>query len=205
MRRDYQMQRLDQQDLNPSPFGQFQKWFNEAVSASVIEPNAMSLATVSADKPSCRIVLMKHFDTSGLTFFTNYTSRKAQELLSTPHATVNFFWKELERQVNIEGSVVKTDRRESEEYFAVRPRASQLAAWASPQDKVLTSRQELENAYQVMEEQYHDKEVPLPDFWGGFRLIPDRFEFWQGRRNRLHDRFRYTLLQGYWTVERLAP
>lgn len=206
LRKEYASGSLHRSQLSDSPFMQFHAWLREAVSHDVIEPNAMSLATVSPEgHPSVRTVLMKSIDDHSLTFYTNYKSRKANELTATPHAAVCFYWRELERQVQIEGSIEKTSREESATYFARRPRRSQLGAWASHQDAPLSSREELEKAFANYEDKFRDQPVPLPDFWGGFRLIPNKFEFWQGRLNRIHDRFVYVLVDNQWTIQRLSP
>ena len=206
LRREYRLKPLDQNNLKDDPFLQFSSWFEQAVEAHVLEPNAMALATASLDgHPSCRIVLLKEIDCRGFLFFTNYESRKGQDLASNPFACVNFHWNILERQVVISGKVEILSRKESENYFSSRPRQSQLGAWASRQSQVLSSRSELENAYHVAETTYQAKEVPIPPYWGGYRLVPTYFEFWQGRPSRLHDRFRYSLKNENWMIERLAP
>jgi pyridoxamine 5'-phosphate oxidase len=206
IRRDYNFKSLDIDDLKPNPFDQFQSWYDEAIKASIIEPNAMSLSTVSKEgKPSCRTVLLKKFDQSGFVYFTNLQSRKSKEVKEIPFAAALFYWKELERQVTIEGSVEEADRKEVETYFASRPKGSQLSAWASSQDQIIPSRKVLEDAYRELEKQYLDQKVPLPPFWGGFRIRPIRFEFWQGRPDRLHDRFQYVASPSGWTIERLSP
>lgn len=215
-RRDYHFTSLNIEDLKPNPFDQFQSWFDAALKASVIEPNAMTLATVSKEgKPSCRTVLMKKFDASGVVYFTNLNSRKAKEVKETPFATALFYWKELERQIIIEGTVEEVDRQEVEVYFSTRPKGSQLSAWASLQGQIISSRQVLEDAYNAVEKQYQDQPIPTPPSWGGFRIRPNRFEFWQGRPDRLHDRFQYVpspsdrfhYISGPsgWTIERLSP
>lgn len=205
-RRNYTFASLRSKDLGANPFIQFQHWFDEAVKASVVEPNAVALATVSkTGKPSCRMVLMKRFDASGFIFYTNLESRKAQEIKGFPFAVMTFFWKELERQVVIEGEVKEVLRQESETYFSARPRGSQLSAWASAQGQKIPSRDVLEKAYEAVENRYLNKPVPLPDFWGGFCLNPNRFEFWQGRQDRLHDRFQYMLENSKWKIDRLSP
>ena len=215
-RRNYNFSSLSLEDLKENPLDQFNHWFNESVKASVLEPNAMALTTVSKEgKPSCRMVLMKKFDESGLVFYTNLKSRKAKELMEMPFAAVTFFWAALERQVLIEGRAEEVSREEAEAYFASRPKGSQLSAWASTQDQILSSRKPLEEAYEAAEKLYGNESVPLPDFWGGFRIHPTRFEFWQGRPDRLHDRFQYTpvasdrfqytLIPSGWKIDRLSP
>lgn len=204
-RKDYTKCLLSREDLKADPFAQFRKWYEEAVEA-IEEPDAMQLATATKEgKPSCRTVLMKQYDARGFVFFTNYDSRKGRELEENPHAFGLFAWKELERQVSIEGQVEKIAREESEKYFSSRPRGAQLSAWASKQGQVLAERKELVSAYEFAEMQYTGKAVPLPPNWGGYRLIPARFEFWQGRSNRLHDRFSYRKEGSNWVIERLSP
>ena len=206
LRRDYTLRAFDEKDANKNPFMQFTLWFEEALKAEIVEPNAMALATVSKEgTPSSRMVLMKHFGEEGVDFFTNLKSRKSVEVESTPFAAVTFYWKELERQVNIEGRVIPLGREASKAYFDSRPRASRLSAWASKQGEVIVSREELEAAYREVEKLFEDKEIPLPPYWGGYRIIPVAFEFWQGRPNRLHDRLRYSLEEGVWKVVRLSP
>lgn len=206
LRKDYQLKSLEIKDLNPDPFLQFEIWFQHAQQAQVGEPNAMILATASAEKrPSCRTVLLKGIDAKGFLFFTNYNSRKGEDLASNPFACTTFFWHELERQVVIKGHVEKLTQEESHTYFASRPRGSQLGAWASPQDQVIASREVLEQAFSEYEKKFKGQDIPSPPYWGGYRLLPERFEFWQGRANRLHDRFRYQLQDGVWVIERLAP
>ena len=207
LRKEYASKSLNINDLNPNPFEQFLAWFQQALDAQVLEPNAMILATASMQaRPSSRTVLLKKMDQKRLIFFTNYDSRKAQELKENPFASVTFFWKELERQVNIEGLVEKLSEEESSNYFMTRPRGSQLGAWASPQSQIISSREILEQEYQRLELSFEGKSIPLPSYWGGYALFPKRFEFWQGRPNRLHDRFQYTLQNDQmWQIDRLAP
>ena len=199
---------LDEARVAPSPLQQFERWFDEAVRASLPEPNAMTLATVGADgKPAARIVLLKGFDERGFVFFTNYASRKGGELAARPDAALLFFWAELERQVRIEGVVAKVSDAESADYFASRPRPSQIGAWASPQSEPVADRPALEARYAAAEAQYRDV-VPRPAHWGGYRLAPALLEFWQGRPSRLHDRIRYTRSRTHperWDIDRLAP
>lgn len=206
-RKEYQLRSLDIDNLNPNPFLQFSLWLEEAQQAQIPEYNAMALATATLQGiPSCRTVLLKHVDGRGLSFFTNYESRKGKELASNPLACATFYWRELERQVIVAGKIEKLTHQESEDYFASRPRGSQLATWASHQDEILHSREELEEAYRHFEKLYEGKSIPLPPYWGGYRLLPQRFEFWQGRPNRLHDRFSYLLVDHHaWQIERLAP
>lgn len=198
---------LRRADLDPDPVAQFRTWFEQALAAGLPEPNAMTVATAMADgTPSARVVLLKAFDARGFTFFTNYRSRKGRELDANPRAALVFFWAALERQVRIAGRVERTSRAESEEYFRTRPLGSRLGAWASAQSEVLSGRDELERRLAAMERQFAGQEIPLPPQWGGFRVVPESIEFWQGRPNRLHDRFRYTRQpDGGWHVARLAP
>jgi len=207
LRQSYTRGSFSEEDLLATPFEQFEKWFQQAVDSGLDEPNAMCLATVSEDgQPSTRVVLLKDFSQKGLTFYTNYESRKAAELDATGKAAANFLWLPLQRQVNITGRVERVAKAESLKYFLSRPFGSQLGAWASPQSKVITSRSLLETKLDQMKRKFAEGKVPLPDHWGGYRIIPDTFEFWQGRPNRLHDRFVYRIGDdGKWTAERLAP
>ena len=207
MRKDYGLAGLLEKDLAKNPFRQFETWFQEAEAAKVTEPNAMTLATVGRDgRPAARTVLLKGTDGRGFVFYTNYESRKGRELDGNPRATLLFPWVAMERQIVVEGPVARVTREESEAYFHSRPRASQLAAWASPQSTVIAGRAVIEESYRVIERKYECREVPLPPNWGGFRLAPETVEFWQGRRSRLHDRLRYRReTNGDWLVERLAP
>lgn len=207
LRQSYTKGSFSEDDLQESPFAQFEKWFQQAVDAEVEEPNAMCLATVSPDgQPSTRIVLLKDFSEEGLTFYTNYESRKAQELEASGKAGANFLWLPLQRQVNVTGRVERISKAESLKYFLSRPLGSQLGAWTSPQSKVITSRSVLETKLDQMKRKFAEGKVPLPDNWGGYRIVPNSFEFWQGRPNRLHDRFAYRLSEdGSWATERLAP
>ncbi|HVU18822.1 MAG TPA: pyridoxamine 5'-phosphate oxidase [Candidatus Didemnitutus sp.] len=206
MRKDYGLAGLTEKDLAKDPFRQFERWFQEAEAAKVTEPNAMVLSTIGRDnRPSSRTVLLKGFDGRGFVFYTNYDSRKARDLDFQPNAVAVFPWIAMERQVIVEGSVKKTSREESEVYFHSRPRASQLAAWASPQSVLIASRTVLDESYRTMEKKFADQEIPLPPNWGGFRIDPTSVEFWQGRRSRLHDRLRYRReTSGDWVVERLG-
>lgn len=197
---------LDAADLDPDPFKQFDTWFQQALGAGLTEPTAMTLATASRDgRPSARTVLLKGFDPRGFIFYTNHGSRKARELEENPHAALVLHWAPLERQVCITGTVSRASRDEAEAYFRTRPRASQLGAWASRQSEVVESREELERQMAELEARFRDREVPLPPFWGGFRLAPQTLEFWQGRAGRLHDRLRYRRDGGRWVIERLSP
>ncbi|KAB8062446.1 pyridoxamine 5'-phosphate oxidase [Janthinobacterium sp. FT14W] len=207
MRTDYVQSSLSETDVLADPVAQFQKWFAEAVKAQVVEPNAMDLATVSPDgKPSSRIVLVKQFDERGFTWYTNYNSDKGQQLEHNPHAALLFFWRELERQVRIEGTVVKTTAAESDEYFNVRPLQSRLSAIASQQSTPIASRVALESNYEAVAAAIGDAQPPRPAHWGGYRLQPERIEFWQGRRSRFHDRIVFTRgADGQWSMQRLQP
>jgi pyridoxamine 5'-phosphate oxidase len=207
MRQDYAAGRLTEADLPGDPIAQFERWFDDARRARVIEPNAMTLATVGADgQPSARVVLLKAVDRRGLTFFTNLASRKCRELEANARAALVFWWGPLARQVRFEGPVEPVDQAEADSYFATRPRGSQIGAWASPQSSVLPSREVLERAVAGYDERFAGGRVPRPEFWGGLRLVPVRVEFWQGREDRLHDRLCYVRRgAGDWRIERLAP
>jgi pyridoxamine 5'-phosphate oxidase len=207
LRKEYMQRGLDESDMDADPFRQFATWFDEARAASPVEPNAMALGTVGADgRPSLRMVLLKGADERGFVFYTNYESRKGRELADTPWAALTFFWPEMERQIRIEGRVEPVSAEESDAYFHSRPIGSQLSASASHQSEVIAGREELEQRVAALSAQYHDQEIPRPENWGGFRVIPDAIEFWQGRANRLHDRLRYRLLaSGGWQIERLSP
>ncbi len=195
---------LEKSSLHEDPLAQLRAWLADAQSASVLEPSAMALSTVSpTGRPSTRMVLLRSID-SGLVFFTNYTSQKGRDLDETPWASVAFWWPSLERQVRVEGRVQRVSEQESTDYFRSRPRDSQLASAASPQSTIIDSREELEQAMSNLDAQYPG-EIPKPNDWGGFRLVPDRFEFWQGRPARLHDRFAYLPVEGGWQIVRLAP
>lgn len=207
IRKDYKLASLNKKDMLPDPFQQFEKWFNEVIESRVDEPNAMTLATVSKDgKPSARIVLLKGFDERGFYFYTNYESRKALELAENPNAALVFFWKELERQVRIEGKVRKTSPDMSDTYFHSRPEKSRIGAWASPQSRIIASRDFLDQEVKKVEERFKNMPVTRPSFWGGYVLQPEKVEFWQGRSSRLHDRIHYSPgEEGRWQIERLAP
>jgi pyridoxamine 5'-phosphate oxidase len=207
IRTDYRRDRLRRVDLKADPIEQFTRWLQEAIDEKALEPTAMSLATVSAEgHPLVRTVLLKGIDERGFVFFTNLGSRKASHLGTTPFASLLFPWLALERQVIVRGSVEPVSREEAEVYFASRPRESRLAAWASAQSSPIASREVLENELRAMEERFGDGDVPLPPFWGGFRVKPETVEFWQGGSHRLHDRFEYTRQPGgEWRIERLSP
>ena len=205
MRISYERDTLDESQATSEPLQQFTKWFDEAIAAKVPEPNAMTLATVGDDcRPSTRIVLVKAFDSAGITFYTNFTSRKGRELEANPYAALQFHWVELQRVVRIEGRVEHVADAEADAYFASRPLDSRLGAWASPQSEVIANRRVLVANAAKASARFGLK-PPRPEHWGGYRLVPDVWEFWQGRRSRLHDRLRYRLDDGRWVRERLAP
>lgn len=205
MRTSYEQDALDEQNLGNEPLALFEKWFQAALTAKVAEPNAMTVATVGADgRPSTRVVLVKSFDADGVVFYTNYHSRKARELAANPYAALQFHWVELERVVRIEGRVERTSAEESDAYFAKRPVDSRIGAWASPQSEVIANRGVLlANAAKASAK--YGLHPPRPENWGGYRVVPDVWEFWQGRKSRLHDRVRFRLVDGRWHKERLAP
>ncbi|MCK8490451.1 MULTISPECIES: pyridoxamine 5'-phosphate oxidase [Spirosoma] len=206
LRKEYTLNGLDVVDVSPDPVAQFQVWFNAALAAGVPEPNAMYVSTVTAEgRPDGRIVLLKDVSEAGFVFYTNYESRKGHELTNHPFATLTFFYQELERQIRIEGRVEKVSPEESDAYFNSRPRGSQIGAWVSHQSSVIENRAVLEARQQELEAQFADKPVPRPPHWGGFRVVPDAIEFWQGRPSRLHDRIRYRKEADNWLIERLAP
>jgi pyridoxamine 5'-phosphate oxidase len=206
IRKDYALRRLDESDVDADPFKQFHAWLREAIEAQVPEPTAMTLATAGASgRPAARIMLLKALDDRGFVFYTNYASRKGEELEARPAAALTFFWKELERQVRIEGAIEKVSAAESDEYFASRPLGSRIGAWASTQSATIESRQWLEARVKAAEAQ-HGASPPRPPHWGGYRVIPDWLEFWQGRQSRLHDRIAYARgAGGGWKISRLSP
>ncbi len=207
IRKDYSSQTLLEEAVNPNPFLQFEAWMEDVVKSELYNLNPMTLSTISKNGfPSSRIVLLKSFDENGFVFYTNYQSKKGIELTEHPKASLNFFWHELERQVRIEGEVEKTSDKDSDEYFAIRPRESQIGAWASAQSAKLDSRNALDSRVEELQKQFEGRIIPRPPHWGGFILKPVYFEFWQGRPNRLHDRLTYTKQNSEtWLIERLSP
>ena len=206
-RYDHAASGLRRRDLDPDPIKQFSNWFTAAIEAQIRDVNAMSLATAPADgRPSVRIVLLKGFDQDGFVFFTNYDSEKGRQLEANPYAALAFYWIELDRQIRISGKAEKTSRQESESYFHSRPLGSQLGAWTSRQSETIDGRKVLDARMAEMTERFAGKPIPLPPHWGGYRVRPETVEFWQGRSNRLHDRFRYTRqATGSWSIDRLSP
>jgi pyridoxamine 5'-phosphate oxidase len=206
LREEYRREALDRDTLNPDPMEQFKAWFGQAQSAQLREPNAMVLATVDADgQPFNRTVLLKRLDERGLVFFTNFESRKARHMADNPKVSVLFLWLDLERQVSINGTAERISAAESLSYFATRPLGSRLGAWTSQQSTVIKSRSLLEAKLEEMKRKFADGKIPLPSFWGGYRINPQSYEFWQGRQNRLHDRFLYSKSGDTWEIERLQP
>lgn len=207
LRKEYTFQGLSETQVHSNPFAQFKTWFDQAIAAQLPEPNAMTIATATPDgKPSARMVLLKDYDERGFVFYTNYDSQKGQQLVANPWGAIVFWWAQLERQVRIEGRVEKISADESDAYFYSRPKGSQLGAWVSHQSQVVDCREVLERRLEQLNEEYENKDVPRPPHWGGFRVIPQEIEFWQGRPNRLHDRLLYRFLDdGSWTIQRLSP
>ncbi|MEM1124031.1 MAG: pyridoxamine 5'-phosphate oxidase [Bacteroidota bacterium] len=207
LREDYRAETLEMNEVDANPFMQFKAWFQTALDSSIKEANAMTIATVDATgKPSARIVLLKGFDEDGFVFYTNYDSKKGQDLAANPNIAAVFLWKDLERQIRIEGTAEKISRADSLNYYESRPKGSQIGAWVSPQSQVIPDRSVLENKASELKEKYKDADkLPIPPNWGGYRIRPTLIEFWQGRSSRLHDRICYTLVDGDWKIERLAP
>ena len=206
IRKEYKLQTLLEEDVAKEPIAQFTKWWNEATASHIDEVNAMTVATVDADnRPSARIVLLKGYDANGFVFFTNYHSTKGKEMEHNSNVALLFFWKELERQVRIEGTVSKVSAAASDEYFASRPAGSKIGAWASPQSTMIRSREVIEENVLELEKTFADKAISRPPHWGGYVVKPERIEFWQGRPSRLHDRIQYELQDGAWIINRLAP
>lgn len=207
IRKDYMLKSFDEKDAKADPFDQFDIWWQDAINSNIDEVNALNLCTVDASgKPSGRIVLLKGYDRDGFVFFTNYQSLKGQELLANPQACMIFFWKELERQVRIDGRIEKVTDKENDTYFFSRPEGSQVGAWSSPQSSVIESRQVIENNVKHYQQVFSNQPITRPPHWGGYRVIPYQVEFWQGRASRLHDRLQYRLTEdGNWHLVRLAP
>lgn len=206
LRKNYKLKSLDQKDVLENPFEQFSIWFEEAMNSDLPEPNAMILATATKNgKPSVRTLLLKGFDEKGFIFYTNYESRKGKELAENDNASILFYWAELERQIRLEGKVEKISKEESKRYFDTRPYKSRIGAWASNQSEVIENRFIIIKKFLKYFIKFHSKNIPLPPYWGGYILIPEIFEFWQGRANRLHDRVRYSKNNGKWEIVRLSP
>lgn len=206
LRSDYSQMELNENELEKNPILQFEKWLKEALEAKILEPHALTISTVNAEgKPSSRIVLLRDVTSNGFTFYTNYESKKGRDIEQSPYATMNFFWPQIERQVRVDGVLVKVPSAVSEDYFQSRPRESKIGAWASNQSRVLSSRKELEDKFIALSAQYPGDDVPRPPHWGGYLLQPTSVEFWQGRPNRLHDRIEYVLSGTSWLTQRLSP
>lgn len=205
IRRDYSRQELSESSVAADPFVQFANWIDEYLRSGPLEPNAMIVSTAGIDhRPASRVVLLKGFDSNGFVFFTNYESKKAKDIRENPNVALHFFWPELERQIEIQGKAEKVSRAESEAYFLSRPLESRIGAWASIQSSVIANREALEQKIAEIRDRFGE-DVPCPPFWGGYRVVPDSFEFWQGRPNRLHDRIMYIRKAEAWTIERLSP
>jgi pyridoxamine 5'-phosphate oxidase len=206
LRREYKLNKLSEETVHKNAFIQFEKWFTDVLKVGITEPNAMTLATANEKaKPSARVVLLKGISSKGFIFFTNYHSRKGKNISENSFASLLFFWAELERQVRVEGKIKKLSKTESQKYFDTRPYESRIAAWASDQSKIIHGREYLESRYKKFEKEFFGKKIPLPPNWGGFILVPNYFEFWQGRENRLHDRICYKKFNKKWKIFRLAP
>ncbi len=206
LRNDYKLKALNEAEVKDDAIEQFTIWWDEALQSEIYDVNAMTLATAdAAGNPLARIVLLKDYTNEGFVFFTNYNSRKGKELSENPRGCLLFFWKELERQVRIEGTIEKVDASESDAYFHSRPEGSRIGAWTSPQSSAIPDREFLENKYLELSESYRDQPIPRPDHWGGYIVKPAKIEFWQGRPSRLHDRILYTKQESGWKIERLAP
>jgi len=207
LRKNYTQGGLTEEDISQNPFEQFRHWFEQALESQILEPNAMTLATVNeAGKPTARIVLLKNLDEKGFVFFTNYESKKGKNIAVNPFGCLVFLWGELERQVRVEGKIEKITPEESDQYFHSRPIGSQLGAHISPQSQIIPNREYLDKRLQEVAQKYHNQTIPRPSHWGGYRLVPDAIEFWQGRENRLHDRLEYRLNDNkQWQIVRLAP
>ncbi|MBT3456868.1 MAG: pyridoxamine 5'-phosphate oxidase [Thiotrichales bacterium] len=204
LRKEFLQSGINKEDLKSSPVEQFSLWFSQAMESDIVEPTAMSLAT-SDDSIGIRTVLLKYFDEKGFVFYTNYESKKSKQMQKNPQAAILFPWLALERQVKIIGKVEKISKLESLKYFSSRPKGSQIGAWASEQSSRISSRSILIEQFESMKKKFSNGEIPLPEFWGGYRVIPQSIEFWQGRANRLHDRFIYEREEGEWTISRLSP
>jgi len=206
LRQEYTQEQLDKSNLDSDPYAQFEKWFGQALKSEVQEPNAMVLATSNSEnQPFTRTVLLKKMDSKGFVFFTNYESRKATQIAMNAKVSALFLWLPLERQVSINGTVERIPQKESLSYFTSRPLSSQIGAWASKQSSIISSRSILEGKWNEVKEKFAQGKIPLPSFWGGYRIIPHSFEFWQGRKSRLHDRFLYSKNGDNWSVDRLSP
>ncbi len=206
LRREYSFHELGEKSVSKNPVEQFSSWMDEAIKINLMDPTAMILATADkAGTPSARVVLLKKFSETGFIFYTNYKSKKGSDVYINPNASALFFWKEIERQVRISGKIKRISKKESAEYFHSRPLESQISAWASEQSRIIPDRKYLDDAYAEFKTKFAGREIPLPPFWGGFNLVPNYFEFWQGRENRLHDRIAYLKEKSKWKIVRLAP